>query len=192
MKSLFILLGLILILTHTASCADKHGTNSEDVSNDSHQDTWQQHLLALEGTLSLHTDYPKLRDFYDFDGDGIRDYLYFVRYPDNPAQALKNVKQVNLWQTDEPGQGAQMALLIIHGQGMQFLIHDRNTISVLDTNAARESHVLNQNAIIAAGEGELAQRAAGDIIVLPTEAGIDTYLYWDGTGYQLYEVYEIP
>jgi hypothetical protein len=41
-------------------------------------------------------------------------------------------------------------------------------------------------------EGELSSKAKGDIILIPTEAGIDSFIYWDGLTYQLYEVIDIP
>ena len=41
-------------------------------------------------------------------------------------------------------------------------------------------------------QASLPARHTGDLIVLPTEAGIDTYIYWDQTKYRLYVPTETP
>jgi len=41
-------------------------------------------------------------------------------------------------------------------------------------------------------EAGLSSKAKGDIILIPAEAGIDSFIYWDGLTYQLYEVIDIP
>ena len=38
----------------------------------------------------------------------------------------------------------------------------------------------------------LPVKNAGDLIVLPTEAGIDTYIYWYKTSYRLFTPDEVP
>ena len=38
----------------------------------------------------------------------------------------------------------------------------------------------------------LPVKSSGDILVLPTEAGIDTYVYWDKDRYKLHVPEEVP
>ena len=38
----------------------------------------------------------------------------------------------------------------------------------------------------------LPQLVSGDVVLVPTEAAIDTFLYWDGKRYQLYLPDEVP
>lgn len=64
-----------------------------------------------------------------------------------------------------------------------------NDISILDTEAATEIYI----ASLAELElPELSPRATGDIIVVPTESGMDVYLYWDGLTFQSYEFLDSP
>jgi hypothetical protein len=72
------------------------------------------------------------------------------------------------------------------------LIHDKNDISVLDASAMLQSKVIKKDKIKFIEEAELISKAKGDIILIPTEAGIDSFIYWDGLTYQLYEVIDIP
>ena len=73
-----------------------------------------------------------------------------------------------------------------------FILHDSNSPSVLDTEAARELSVSKVSALDAEVKGELLKRTKGELIVVPTEAGIDTYIYWDGKTFVVYEPSEAP
>jgi hypothetical protein len=41
-------------------------------------------------------------------------------------------------------------------------------------------------------QGGLPVKHTGDLIILPTESGIDTYIYWDKTTYKLHVPKETP
>ncbi len=87
---------------------------------------------------------------------------------------------------DEQKQGAKTAIVIIHGSSslvegsLPVAIHDKNDISVLDTPAMLQSEVIKKELIAQLEEPELSARAKGDIVLIPTEAGIDSFIYWDG------------
>jgi hypothetical protein len=139
----------------------------------------------------------------DFDGDGIPDLLAVVAV--RGQQLNPEVRVVRPWPDydgdapagDDVTQGAEVGLAIIHGTPAArpagvYLLHDPNPVSILDTQAARALRVVPRAELAAPGEPELARSARGDVIVVPTEAGIDTYLYWDGSTYRSLEPDEEP
>lgn len=77
--------------------------------------------------------------------------------------------------------GSHNNVLVTFGNSKQFLIRDVNAVSILDTEAAKEMSVTRYSELEALDVPELSVQAKGDVIVVPTEAGIDTYLYWDGS-----------
>lgn len=72
------------------------------------------------------------------------------------------------------------------------IIYDPNSISILATQAAEGMFVVHAKDKQNPAWQEENGRAKGDLLVIPTEAGIDSYLFWDGTGYRALEVAEIP
>jgi cyanate lyase len=84
-------------------------------------------------------------------------------------------------------------VIIIHGGGaLPSLIHDKNDVSILDASAMLQSKVIKKDKIQFIEEADLSSKANGDIILIPTEAGIDSFIYWDGLAYQLYEIIDVP
>jgi hypothetical protein len=127
----------------------------------------------------------------DFDGDGTPDLLAVVRVV-RPWPVYYAGTAV-----DDVSRGAEVGFAIIHGTPAGrppevYLLHDPNPVSILDTQAARALRVVPRAELAAPGEPELARAAHGDVIVVPTEAGIDTYLYWDGSTYRSLEPDEEP
>jgi hypothetical protein len=130
----------------------------------------------------------------DFDGDGATDVAAVVavvspeQIPD-PARVLMpfSVSQ------DEPRKvsAGQHAIAVVLSAGEVFLLVDLRRYSILDTNAATASHVLAWEKVSELPEKGLAE-ARGDVIVLPSEAGIDTYLFWGGSDWRFHEPLELP
>jgi hypothetical protein len=131
----------------------------------------------------------------DFNGDGAPDLLAVVAVR---GQRLNpEVRVVRPWPAyngdalagNDVTWGAEVGLAILHGtpageSGGVYLLHDPNAVSILDTHAARALSVIPRAELAAQAAPELARSARGDAIVVPTEAGIDTYLYWDGSTYR--------
>jgi hypothetical protein len=136
----------------------------------------------------------------DFNGDGVPDLLAVVVVRN--ARLDDRVRVVQPWPvyegaatTESVEEGAEVALAVVHGDpagaaDAMFLLHDPNPISILDTHAGRQLEVIGRDEL--ADHYRLADRARGDLIVVPTEAGIDTYVYWDGTTYRTFAPVEIP
>lgn len=60
------------------------------------------------------------------------------------------------------------------------------------TQAAEAMFVLLRSDKRNAAWKEIGGHATGDVLVIPTEAGIDSYLFWSGGGYQSLEVLDEP
>ena len=136
----------------------------------------------------------------DFNGDGKLDTLYVVSTQGAVNQLPADVKLVRPWPLNDGvsikndlTSGAHNSLAIVLG-GMKggVLLYDSNPISILDTEAAQSITVVKKSDVASLEEPELAKKAKGDIIVVPTEAGIDTYVYWDGSTYKSYSGQDVP
>lgn len=129
----------------------------------------------------------------DFNGDSAEDRLLVVKSSSMPAEAPANLKVIRPWplEKDETAgalsHGAAVNLVIVDGKSSQAVVlHDDNSVSLLDAPAAAELKVIKRADIAALEQPKLAQGAAGDVLAIPTEAGIDIYIYWDGGTYKLF------
>jgi hypothetical protein len=141
----------------------------------------------------------------DLTGDGVDELvaLVTVRASLEDLPARINVTTPWAWEyvnlDDDHTLGAKTAIAIVHrGNGDQqgYLLYDpvvieraTNTPIVtgfLDTDAGRETFVLPRSQFGQLFDAEVAEMTRGGVIVVPTEAGLDSYLYWDGTAYRSY------
>lgn len=144
-------------------------------------------LLLVERTLGSER-------FHDLDGDGRADRIDWVTLaPDIDLQSL-TIPVVTPWENQDESQegGSHHKLLITFGDSRQLIVHDRNAISVLDTEAVQDMDIISRMDLPSLDLPDLVNMARGDVILIPTEAGIDTYLYWDGETLGLYEPLELP
>jgi len=183
----------LLLLPPIASC-----------SQDELSSKWSQAFIPLQDNFSISGRFKQQQAEFDFNGDGVTDSIYYT----DVVGDISGLSSVNLFQPwlkmDKQKQGAKTAIVIIHGYAsstenslpagvsLPVVIHDKNDISVLDTAAMLQSEVIKKELIAQLEEPELSARAKGDIILIPTEAGIDSFIYWDGSSYQLYEVIDMP
>ena len=135
----------------------------------------------------------------DFNGDGVID-LAMLFLPVSEMTASNNLNVSKLWQY--PGSvssaGFHKSLAIFHGSESEWLSGDTQVYVLLDDTGALEtpsfkllvSHVgdkdYKDNALY------LPVKLQSDLIIIPTEAGIDTYIYWHQGRYQLFEPDEMP
>lgn len=134
----------------------------------------------------------------DIDGDKKSDVIESVSLKKGIDGLPAGVVVVSPWdRTSEEGQsqaqeGSHNNILITFGNSKQFLIHDVNEVSVLDTEVAKEIQIVTYEALKELDPSDLHEQAKGDVIVIPTEAGIDTYLFWNGDTFESYEPMELP
>ena len=67
-----------------------------------------------------------------------------------------------------------------------------DTTGVLETPSFKLLVSYKSNKDYSEHASMLPVKTNSDLIILPTEAGIDTYIYWDKDTYKLFEPEEIP
>ena len=191
-KLLSLFLNIVAMML--AACSESRSEQSK-LSGDSNSSILSDVFAEV---LSVQPNVPGAGLTGDFDGDGAADTLWMVTQSKSVLPAGVTLMEPWPHYEDTPPskdltKGSKVRLAIIHGRNNRaFLIRDTNSISPLDTPAAQEINILAKNSIADLEESELTKVAKGDIIVVPTEAGIDNYLYWDGSQYLLYEVFDLP
>jgi hypothetical protein len=136
----------------------------------------------------------------DFDGDGVADKIVVTGLRGSAIELTKTITLVHPWEHDKNAAnigdlaaGSKTNFyIVLSGTSASYVIHDANPISILDTDAAQELFVVKGSEIAENGLADLNKKAKGDLLGIPTEAGIDTYLYWNGDTIASYEPLEIP
>jgi len=135
----------------------------------------------------------------DFNGDGIQDVAVLFK----PGNGMKPSMQVTIsspWVIDvkDPKLNFHTSLAIINGH-TEGLMSTRTSVfalldqsGVLETPSFRLMVVKRTNVDYQQYRARLPVKTTGDILILPTEAGIDTYVYWDKGSYQLYVPKRLP
>lgn len=135
----------------------------------------------------------------DFNGDGKPDKLYLIETA--AVSGLKNVSAKMAWtyygEGDAPvdlSKAGPYALVVVEGpdQSNVHLLYDPNEISILAALAASEMFVVKKSDKTNQAWIDLEGAASGDVLVIPTEAGIDTYFGWNGNEYISFELLEMP
>jgi hypothetical protein len=158
-------------------------------------------VLGFKPELASERSVSELRG--DFNGDGVEDHLLVVKSASMPKQAPQQVKVVRPWPLEQGetagdlAHGASVNFVIIHGKDTApasrvVVLHDDNSVSLLDAPGAAELQVVKRAKLTELEEPALAQAAKGDVLSVPTPAGIDTYIYWDGSTYKLFAPVEAP
>ncbi len=160
-----------------------------------------------QGDAPSHKIYELVNDrkaefFADFDSDGKQDHLQLVNSDSLPPSIVNDFNVIYAWPNNGEGERPALAesgpisLLITTAYKTDkqdnFLIVDPNPISILATDAAKEMFVAKRNNPDSSAWKEIGNNAVGDILVIPTETGIDSYLYWDGKRFTSLEVLEVP
>lgn len=152
-----------------------------------------QHLFSTRTPISNEIK-------FDIDGDGKADSAEWATISKNAQSLPQGITLASPWELNDGSGvkshplhgGSQNNVLVTLGNAKQFLIHDVNDVSLLDTDAAQEISILLKPSLVELELPELSEQTKGDVIVIPTEAGIDTYLFWNGSTFQAYEPMELP
>ncbi|HEX8652213.1 MAG TPA: hypothetical protein VF708_15335 [Pyrinomonadaceae bacterium] len=142
----------------------------------------------------------------DFNGDSRHDLIALIHLKQAKSSLPKGVVVLNPWGYERKNsQGtSDLALVIIHGAAAgwdtqtpagRYLLTDRDYFSTPIWEEPGGSNLLSlrKKRPPRGSRAEAAPgMARGDAVAIPTEAGIDIYLYWNGKTYKVYEPAEEP
>jgi hypothetical protein len=140
----------------------------------------------------------------EFNGDRFRDWLIVVRVKPSSGTLAKSATILNPWGIRKPphGKPSGLALAVIHGSKNgwdkplgRYLLSDREFFATpiwQDATPRNLIGIVRKPGTNRPGRRKLPRAAKGDAIRVATEAGIDTFLYWDGKTYRLYSPPEVP
>jgi hypothetical protein len=129
----------------------------------------------------------------DFDGDGKPDRLQLVAITSS-FQRSERMQILNLWDKTELRAPLPLALNIRHNDDRQeFLVYATTYFqSPIWLTAQPAIEVIQRGTPIHTLWQKQVKALKGDGIIIGTEAGIDTLLYWDGKTYRLFVPPEQP
>ena len=135
----------------------------------------------------------------DFNGDGYKDMAVLFQ-PEGKPRVSKQVSVTTPWVYPgvPPMKLYGKSLAIFNGSNSPWLSDGTRVYVLLDTAGALETpsfELLVSKKIdddYKHHVSMLPAQSVHDLIIIPTEAGIDTYIYWDKAGYVLYESQEMP
>lgn len=146
----------------------------------------------------------------DFNGDATQDIALVVRIKERRSALPKDVRLLNPFQFERtitfpanPAIENKLALVIIHGwktpqPAGKFLLIGDSPVLILDYERAISSRLSDRQNLIELmskrgkrRKGEtFPPRAKGDVILLGTQVGDDSHLYWNGRTYVWEDVAE--
>lgn len=183
MKQPFIHICVLLLLTLIAACAESVEASA----------------TVKKFMLNSHELSPAKIQI-DFDGDGIADNIVVSGLKGSTTELSKTVTLVRPWvfdkhnvnTTDLAAGSKNNFYIVLSKTKAGYVVSDANPISILDTEAAQELFAVKKGELTEIGLDEIAGMAKGDLLGIPTEAGIDTYLYWNGNTFISVEPLEVP
>ncbi len=189
MKHRYMILPLLLLFT--LSCSAK--TNSTP-------DT--KTVKAIIKHFFNSTAPKNKKDFYisgDFNHDGFAD-LAILFIPSNKTKFYKQVNIERPWLHDSTKAFGKphLSLALVNGNANGFISKNTSVFALMDYSGVLETPsfrlILKKTKDKDYKESAmmLPIKINSDFIILPTEAGIDTYLYWDKNKYVLHSPEEEP
>ena len=160
----------------------------------------ERHVSTLDAAALVEHTQAHLQG--DLDGNGAEDDVYLLSGIELAAFRDGRTQVQDLWQYEEPSHdpadatGESEAILIRlaavpDGQASKFLLVSLDSVSFLASVTAEDLLILGREEL----EGdypELFEGGAGAVISILSEAGIDTFVYWEGEGFGYFEPEEMP
>ena len=135
----------------------------------------------------------------DFNGDGFEDYVATFM-PVSGLNESSRLKIKKLWIYPGVVSSGKLhkSLVVFHGNKNGWASDSIQSYVLLDTSGALETPSF-ELLVSRTGDKEYKDNISylpvvlkSDLLILPTEAGVDTYIYWDKGSYKLFEPDEIP
>lgn len=186
----FMLLSLFIF---TLSCSANNGVNTD-------AKTVKQLMDDYFPTYKSGSNHRKLEyKLGDFNGDGIIDVLVLFQPGFRPAETVQ-LKISKPWRYpgSESVKKHSKSIAIFNGSRSGWKSDKIRVYVLLDNIGVLETPsfklLLSKTADKNYAEHNeiLPVKSKSDLIIIPTEAGIDTYIYWDKNEYKLFEPDEIP
>lgn len=182
----------LLILLVSTSCAAKPESQNEKIEKlITH---FYQDSTTLKSQLENHIS-------GDFNGDKITD-LAVLFLPKSKPKAHRNLKIYHPNSNNKKiDKSFKTSLIIFHGNSEGWYKPEKiNTYIFLKTDGRFEtpsfelisSHSIDKNYYKDYHKANLNAYFKGDFIILPSESGIDSYIYWNGNDYEMHDIEEIP
>lgn len=192
MNTIFKLM-LLPVLLLSSSC-DADNTQSID---DSLVNQLFKHFMTGMGHIA--TDKKPFYKTGDFNGDGFQDVaVLFVPDKKLDRSSKLNISMPWVYPGIEPSSQYRKSLVIFNGSKDKWLTDSTKLYVLLDTSGALETPSFEllvtkqSDRDFESHHSLLPVKTSNDLIIVPTEAGIDTYVYWDKGGYVLFESQEMP
>ena len=135
----------------------------------------------------------------DFNGDMIQDLAVLIHPKIKPkSSAQLQVSMPWVYPGVKGGDVYRTSLVIFHGNKQGWFAEKSRAFVFLDTSGTMETPSFE---LLVIGKGDqdykdhsslLSISTSNDLIIIPTEAGIDTYIYWKKDQYKLFEPEEMP
>lgn len=126
---------------------------------------------------------------FDVNGDGTKDNIKLIK---NLKKGCVVKKAFSPWTdgAEKKDITLRSSAIIIATKNKMHILYDDETPSILDTSAIDKITTIPRS-IISKEVSDL-KAAKGDVVIIPTESGIDSYLYWDRIQYQTFFPNEEP
>ncbi|MFK5913443.1 MAG: hypothetical protein QM484_03640 [Woeseiaceae bacterium] len=191
MKYIYILASLPLLLL-TLSCSAENNTN-----NSATVVKLINTFLSKQVTLKKNAS-PSFK-LGDFNGDGLEDIAVLFTPISKPIESAQ-IKVSTPWIYPSTIQSKKYhkSLAVFQSAGGDWLSDKTRIFIMLDTSGVLETPSFK---LLVSNKSDkdykehknmLPVKTNNDLIILPTEAGIDTYIYWDKGTYNLFEPEEMP
>ena len=135
----------------------------------------------------------------DFNGDGVDDIAVLFT-PKSKPKETSQLKVLTPWiyPNTKPSDNYRKSLAIFQSTKGKWALDKIHVYALLDTNGVLETpsfqllSTSRKDKNYSEHASMLPIKTKNDLIILPTEAGIDTYIYWDKDTYKLFEPEEMP
>lgn len=186
-----LILAIALMLPWQCGASDKRPIDGNSVR------AVMQHYFSAD--VKLGVDRPPFYVSGDFNDDGLQD-IAVLFYPKADQMRSSQLHPSGPWSPNGKKQSDEFhkSLAIINGPRDGWQSPEAKVFILLDTSGVLETPsfqlILKKKSEDDHGRylKKISVRKAGDLIILPTEAGIDTYLYWDDSLYRLHQPEEEP
>jgi len=190
MKYIYILISLPILLIPLSCSAGISGNNSETVVK------LLNYFFPEQKKLNNTKPIFKLGDF---NGDGLEDITVLFKPTSKPIETSQlKVSMPWVYPSTKTSKKYHRSLVIFQKAGNNWLTDKTRVFTMLDTTGVLETPSFKllvsykKDKDHSEHTSMLPVKTNNDLIILPTEAGIDTYIYWDKDTYKLFESEEIP